>query len=97
MTRFLRTKTVSMALVISGLLVLFPGCEKKGSAEKVGEKIDNVVESIGEKFEDASDSLTNDGPAENIGEEIDEAAKNASEKIEEVSDDIRNAVKGDED
>ena len=85
-----------MALVISGLLVLFPGCEKKGSEEKVGEKIDNVVENLGEKFEDASDSLTNDGPAENIGKEIDEAKKNAGEKIEEISDNIRNAVKGNE-
>ena len=85
-----------MVLVISGLLFLLPGCEKKGSAEKVGEKIDNVVENFGEKLEEASDSLTNEGPAENIGEEIDEAAKNAGEKIEEVSDNIRNVVKGDE-
>jgi hypothetical protein len=96
MTGFYRIKNISMALVISGLLVLLPGCEKKGSAEKVGEKIDNVVENIGEKLEEVGDSLTNDGPAENIGEELDEAAKNAGEKIEEVSDNIRNAVKSDE-
>ena len=89
MTGFYRIKTISMALVISGLLVLLPGCEKKGSAEKVGEKIDNVVENIGEKLEEAGDSLTNDGPAENIGEELDEAAENAGERLDE-------AVKSDE-
>ena len=53
MTRFHRTKIASMALVISGLLVLLPGCEKKGEAEKAGEKIDNVVENIGENIDEA--------------------------------------------
>jgi len=67
MTGFYRTKTISMALVISGLLVLLPGCEKKGSAEKAGEKIDNVMENIGEELDEA---------AENAGERLDEAVKN---------------------
>ncbi len=87
MTRSYRTKTISMALVISSLLVLLPGCEKNGSAEKVGEKIDNVVENIGEKLDQA---------AKNAGERLDEAAKNTGEKVEEVSDNIQNAVKSDE-
>jgi hypothetical protein len=73
MTRFYRTKTISMALVISGLLVLLPGCEKKGSAEKVGEKIGNVVENIGEELDEA---------AKNASERLDEAEKNAGEKVE---------------
>jgi hypothetical protein len=73
MTRFYRTKTISMALVISGLLVLLPGCEKKGSAEKVGEKIYNVVENIGEELDEA---------AKNAGERLDEAEKNTDEKVE---------------
>jgi hypothetical protein len=96
MTRYYRTKVIGMALVISGLLVLLPGCEKKGSAEKAGEKIDNVVENFGKKIEEAGDSLSNDGPAENIGEKLDDAAKKAGEKIEEAGDNIRNAVKSDE-
>ena len=87
MTRFYRVKTISMALVISGLLVLLPGCEKKGSAEKVGKKIDNVMENISEELDEA---------AKNAEERLDEAAKNTSEKVEEVSDNIRNAVKSDE-
>ena len=73
MTRFYRTKTISMVLAISGLLVLLPGCEKKGSAEKVGEKIDNVVENIGEELDEA---------AKNASERLDEAEKNAGEKVE---------------
>ena len=87
MTRLYRTKTISMALVISGLLVLLPGCEQKGSAEKAGEKIDNVVENIGEELDEAAKSAS---------ERLDEAAKNTSEKVEEVSDNIRSAVKSDE-
>jgi len=77
MTRFYRIKTIGTALVISSLLVLLPGCEKKGAAEEAGEKIDNVVEDIGKKLEEAGDSITNDGPAENLGEDIDEAIENA--------------------
>ena len=87
MAGFYRTKTISMALVISGLLVILPGCEKKGSAEKVGAKIDNVVENIGEELDEA---------AKNASERLDDASKKSGEKVEEISDNIRNAVKSDE-
>ena len=86
MARFYRTKTIGITLVISGLLVLLPGCEEKGSAEKAGRKIDNVVENIGEELDEA---------AKNATKRFDDASKKASEKVEEVSDDIRNAVKSD--
>jgi len=109
MTRFYRTKIISMALVISGLLVLLPGCDKNGSAEKVGKKIDNVVENISEELDEAAKNTGEeldevakntgekfDEAVKNTGEELDEAAKNTGEKIEEVSDNIQNAVKSDE-
>jgi hypothetical protein len=32
-------------------------CEKKGPAEKAGEKIDNTVKKAGEKIEDAGDKI----------------------------------------
>ncbi len=73
MIGFYRIKAIGTALVISGLLVLLPGCEKKGDAEKAGEKIDNVVENIGEELDEA---------AKNAGERLDEAEKNAGEKVE---------------
>ena len=44
MIGFYRIKAIGTALVISGLLVLLPGCEKKGDAEKAGEKIDEAIE-----------------------------------------------------
>ena len=44
---------------------------------RAGEKIDNVVENIGKKLEEAGDSISNDGPAEKLGEDIDEAVENA--------------------
>ena len=87
MAEFYKTKTISVALVISSLLVLLPGCEEKGSAEKVGKKIDNVVENIGEELDEA---------AKNAAERLDDASKKSSVKVKEVSDNIRNAVKGDE-
>ena len=95
MTMLSRVKTIGIALVISSVFVLIPGCEKKGSAEKAGEKIDNVMESISEKVEEAGDSLSNDGPAENMGEKLDDAAEDAGEKIKEAGDKIQNAVNGD--
>ena len=78
MIGFYRIKAIGTALVISGLLVLLPGCEK-GDAEKAGEKIDNAIESVKEKAEEAKDSLTNKGPAEKAGEKIDNAIENAKE------------------
>ena len=86
MAKFYRIKTIGMTLVIGSLLVLLPGCEEKGSAEKAGKKIDNVVENIGEELDEA---------AKNAADRFDDASKKASEKVEEVSDDIRNAVKSD--
>ncbi len=79
MIGFYRIKAIGTALVISGLLVLLPGCEKKGDAEKAGEKIDNAIESVKEKVEEAKDSLTNKGPAEKAGEKIDKVIENAKE------------------
>ena len=79
MIGFYSIKAIGTALVISGLLVLLPGCEKKGDAEKAGEKIDNAIESVKEKVEEAKDSLTNKGPAEKAGEKIDKAIENAKE------------------
>lgn len=38
------------------LLVSFVGCERKGTAEKAGEKIDKVAGQIGDKVQDAMDA-----------------------------------------
>lgn len=53
------------------------GIFNKGKAEKVGEKIDNTIESVKNKVDEAKDKLTDKGPAESIGEKIDKAIENA--------------------
>lgn len=56
-------KTVSAALIISGLLIALSGCQKQeGPAEQAGKDIDNATEQAGEKIEQ-------------VGENIQDAAK----------------------
>jgi hyperosmotically inducible protein len=46
-------------LLVCGLMLVFSlaSCEKKGPAEKTGEKIDKAVEKAGEKVEKAGDKI----------------------------------------
>jgi predicted small lipoprotein YifL len=46
-------------LLVCGLMLVFSlaSCEKKGPAEKAGEKIDKTVEKAGEKVEKAGDKI----------------------------------------
>ena len=57
--------TTLLFLALSASLSLV-SCEKKGPAEKMGEKLDEAVKSV----EEAVDSK---GPAEKIGEALDKA------------------------
>ena len=57
------TTLLFLALSVSLSLV---SCEKKGPAEKMGEKLDEAVKSV----EEGVDSK---GPAEKIGEAVDKA------------------------
>lgn len=46
-------------LLVCGLMLVFSlaSCEKKGPAEKAGEKIDKAVEKAGEKVEKTGDKI----------------------------------------
>jgi predicted small lipoprotein YifL len=46
-------------LLVSGFMLVFSmaSCEKKGPAEKAGEKIDKAVEKAGEKIEKVGDKI----------------------------------------
>lgn len=46
-------------LIVCSLMLVFSlaSCEKKGPAEKAGEKIDKAVEKAGEKVEKAGDKI----------------------------------------
>jgi len=61
-----RTKKIVLLFCSVFLLVSFVGCERKGPAEKAGEKIDKVTEKIGDKTRDAMDAT---------GEKIEEAGE----------------------
>jgi hypothetical protein len=64
-------KAPALALILFAAVFAY-GCEKKGPAEKAGEKIDDTMTEAMDKAEEA-------------GEKIEEAAEEAGEKIEEAS------------
>ena len=62
------------ALTLVLIFVVFAyGCEKKGSAEKAGEKIDHAYSEALEKAEEAGEKI------EEAGERIEEALEEAEE------------------
>lgn len=63
---FKKILVVSLSLLISlGLAA----CERKGPAQKAGEKIDNAAQQV-------KDAVTPAGPAEKAGRKVDNAARN---------------------
>ena len=64
-------KAPALALILFAAVFAY-GCEKKGPAEKAGEKIDDTMHEALDKAEEA-------------GEKIEDAAEDAREKIEEAS------------
>ena len=62
-------KTLFGLLVVAmlGSAVFLIACEKKGPAEKAGEKVDKAVESTKEAAEDLKDKITGKGPVEKLG------------------------------
>ena len=51
-------KTVSAALIISGLLIALSACQKQeGPAEQAGEDIDKATEQAGEKIEQVGENI----------------------------------------
>jgi len=46
-------------LLVCSLMLVFSlsSCEKKGPAEKAGEKVDNAIEKAGDKVEKAGDKI----------------------------------------
>mgnify|MGYP001607634035 CR=1 FL=1 len=61
-------------LIVTGLFA----CEQKGSAEKIGAKIDQTVEKAKEKIEDVTKP---EGPMEKAGKKIDETVESAKEAM----------------
>ncbi|BDS07747.1 hypothetical protein NT6N_27870 [Oceaniferula spumae] len=51
-------RITSITFLVLGIasFATFTACEKKGPAEKAGEKIDKAVDDAGDKVEDATDN-----------------------------------------
>ncbi|MDW7773876.1 MAG: hypothetical protein SCH71_13395 [Desulfobulbaceae bacterium] len=72
-------KTVKKIIVLLcglGLLAFFSACESEGPAERVGEDIDQGVEQLGERMDDA-------------GEEIREGVDEAGDRMEEAGEEMQ--------
>ena len=51
-------KIVGTAVTIGALLAALSGCPKQeGPAERAGKQVDNAVEHVGDKMENAGDSI----------------------------------------
>jgi hypothetical protein len=61
-------------LIAAGLFA----CEKKGTAEKAGEKIDTAVEQAKDKVQDV---VKPEGPMEKAGKKIDETVESVKESV----------------
>jgi hyperosmotically inducible protein len=65
-------RATALTLVLFSVVFAY-GCEKKGSAEKAGEKIDHAYSEALEKAEEAGEKI------EEAGERIEEALEEAEE------------------
>lgn len=73
--------TLKKLSIFSASLLIAAGlsaCEQKGSAEKIGAKIDQTVEKAKEKIEDVTKP---EGPMEKAGKKIDETVESAKEAM----------------
>lgn len=67
------TRKLAILLLAVGLGFGIGACEKKGPAERAGERVDKAVERAGDKVEQA-------------GEKVGDAAERAGRKVEEKTD-----------
>jgi ElaB/YqjD/DUF883 family membrane-anchored ribosome-binding protein len=80
--RAMNQQTIKAILISLALVLGMLGCDTQGPAEKVGEKIDQSVESAKDAVDEAGDQIAGKGPAEQIGEEVDEAVESVKETVE---------------
>jgi ABC-type protease/lipase transport system fused ATPase/permease subunit len=77
----MRMSTLKMLSILSISLLISTGllaCERKGTAQKVGEKIDTSVEQAKDKVQDV---VNPKGPMEKAGENIDETVDKTKEAV----------------
>lgn len=69
-----------LSILFTGLLLAagLAACEQKGSAEKIGAKIDQTIEKAKDKVEEVTRP---EGPMEQAGKKIDQAVQDTKEAI----------------
>ena len=67
-------KAPALALILFAAVFAY-GCEKKGPAEKAGEKIDDAMSEAADRAEEAGDAM--EEAVEDAGDAIEEAADKA--------------------
>lgn len=53
----MRLRFLTTCMILTAVLFGVAACEKKGPAEKLGEKIDNATETAADKLESAKDAV----------------------------------------
>ena len=76
-------------VVLMSAIFGLAGCQKEGTAEKAGKKIDQATENTGKTLEKAKQSLS--GKAEKTGEYLDDSAITAKIKADIISNSLLNA------
>jgi len=66
-------RVLGSALLVMGGTLVGVGCEREGSVEKAGKKVDQGVEA-------AKDKLNPEGPVEKAGKKVDQAVEAAKDK-----------------
>jgi phage-related minor tail protein len=93
-TLILTSSAVLLAAFISA-------CDREGPAEQAGEKIDDAVQTTGERIEEVGDSAAEatNRAGERIGETVeetrqrmDEAGESAAESVERAGDEVESAT-----
>jgi hyperosmotically inducible protein len=71
-------------VLLLSFVIALPGCQKEGTAEKAGKKVDQAAEKVGDQAEKAGEAASE--KAEKTGEYMDDAAITAKIKMDFLSD-----------
>lgn len=69
-------KSLGFSVLVASTVFMLGGCRKEGTAEKVGERADEIADNI----KDGDAPLHKKGPIEKTGEAIDDAVADVKKK-----------------
>lgn len=81
-------KTAARLAGLGALVLMVAACSEPGPAEKAGERLDESVEAMGDRLEEAqrevSDAINPPGPGERAGRAVDDLVEQGEETAEEL-------------